>query len=666
MSINHRKLALLLGLSILLSQGCAERKEMNEPEAHSEDWSNPSSPNFHGTKVALTGLISCSTCHGTDYRGGTSGVSCYTCHNGPGGHPAGWLDSTAQTFHGRKVAAKGPQSCAPCHGPDYRGKKGVGGSCYACHNGPSGHPAEGWLDKSKNNFHGLAAIIRGIDECAPCHGADFRGKEGNGVSCYKCHNGPSGHPAEGWLDKSSQSFHGLAASSRSLSFCAICHGSDFNGGSSGVSCKSCHTTLGGHPIQGFLTPDSPEFHGKRLLETGFSYCAGCHGNDFKGGASGISCYTCHNGPGGHPAEGWLSEASRNFHGLAASSRGLSSCAVCHGSDFNGGISGVSCKTCHPTQSGHPSAGWLDPSQNGFHGVRLAQAGLGYCSGCHGSDYRGGVAGVSCYTCHNGPSGHPEAGWLDKTSNLFHGLAASRRGLPACAACHGQDFSGGLAGVSCKTCHASKSGHPSAGWMDSSSASFHGRRLAETSLTYCAGCHGKDYKGGDAGVSCYTCHDGPGGHPKTGWLNRLDPKFHGFAASARGLNTCAACHGQDFNGGLSGVSCKACHTTLGGHPSKGWLVPGNPLFHGVRVSQTGTAYCAGCHGSDYKGGVAGISCFTCHNGPSGHPNGWLDENNPNFHGTKVEKEGATGCAACHGASFDGGISGLACSECHAYP
>ncbi|HLA38429.1 MAG TPA: hypothetical protein VJ417_00455, partial [Candidatus Glassbacteria bacterium] len=177
--------------------------------------------------------------------------------------------------------------------------------------------------------------------------------------------------------------------------------------------------------------------------------------------------------------------------------------------------------------------------------------------------------------------------------------------------HGEDFDGGIAGVSCSICHANQSGHPSSGWLTSGDPNFHGTHLAETSLEYCAGCHGADYKGGDAGVSCYTCHNGPSGHPATGWLLSTSPNFHGLAASTRGLPACAACHGQDFDGGVAGVSCSECHDDESGHPSSGFFTESDPNFHGTRVTLKGASYCAGCHGTDYKGGDSGVSCFDCH-------------------------------------------------------
>jgi uncharacterized CHY-type Zn-finger protein len=386
----------LLAAVLVAGPGCVDRKELNEPKAHIEGWMSQSSPSFHGNKISGVGLISCPACHGQDLRGGTSGMSCYKCHNGPGGHPAGWLDTTSVNFHGNEVASEGPGSCISCHGQDYKGKKDSGVSCYLCHNGPSGHPAQGFFDSSNPNYHGLLASRRGLDNCARCHGADF------------------------------------------------------SGGTSGQSCKTCHPDQSGHTAS-WMDSTSTSFHGKSILQTGPTFCGGCHGGDFRGGQSGVSCYTCHNGPSGHPAQGWLDSSSPGFHGQAASVRGITECAACHGQDYKGGTSGVSCFQCHNGPSGHPTAGWLDANSQSFHGIRVSQTGIKYCSACHGSDYLGGISGISCFTCHNGPSGHP-VGWFDEDSPNFHGRIVKTQGTKGCTLCHGEDLSGGISGVGCAKCH----------------------------------------------------------------------------------------------------------------------------------------------------------------------------------------------------------------------
>ena len=282
----------LLALVILWG-ACADRKNPTLVETHPDEWSEKNSPGFHGQKIVLAGLISCPGCHGSDYRGGTSEVSCYKCHNGPGGHPRGWFDSSSDNYHGLKVAAEGPSVCVPCHGEDYKGVANKGFSCYKCHNGPSGHPSTGWLEKTSPNYHGLKVAQTGPSVCAACHGEDYQGGT-SGVSCYTCHNGPSGHPSTGWFDSSSDNYHGL-----------------------------------------------------KVAQTGPSICAACHGEDYQGGTNGVSCYTCHDGPGGHPT-GWLDNSNPKYHGAIVTSQGLSSCAACHGENLEGGTSGVSCSAegCH--------------------------------------------------------------------------------------------------------------------------------------------------------------------------------------------------------------------------------------------------------------------------------------------------------------------------------
>lgn len=49
---------------------------------------------------------------------------------------------------------------------------------------------------------------------------------------------------------------------------------------------------------------------------------------------------------------------------------------------------------------HP-AGWIDPLATTFHGKEIRAQGwkMDGCLKCHGSDYRGGIAEVSCLTCH---------------------------------------------------------------------------------------------------------------------------------------------------------------------------------------------------------------------------------------------------------------------------
>lgn len=83
----------------------------------------------------------------------------------------------------------------------------------------------------------------------------------------------------------------------------------------------------------------------------------------------------------------------------------------------------------------------DPSSESFHGRAVAEAGwdMSGCRGCHGADYSGGLVGVSCTTCHPGtPEAcdtchQPDA---DMTPHAVHLQVPSGRFEPlACVSCH---------------------------------------------------------------------------------------------------------------------------------------------------------------------------------------------------------------------------------------
>lgn len=107
---------------------------------------------------------------------------------------------------------------------------------------------------------------------------------------------------------------------------------------------------------------------------------------------------------------------------------------------------------------HPDS-WLDPGADNSHMARIASSGIGGCQGCHGQEYLGGTSGVSCYTCHaGGPSGHPQGTvwFFMPDSSLFHGNAAMDRGFNDCARCHGQDLRGvPLENRACSVCHSTE-------------------------------------------------------------------------------------------------------------------------------------------------------------------------------------------------------------------
>jgi predicted CxxxxCH...CXXCH cytochrome family protein len=99
-------LTFILALAILVMyQGCAKEEggiaapTESNLGPHPSGWPSPRSANFHGNYIRDNGwsLTICKTCHGGDFEGGTSGLSCYKCHHAPN-------------------QANGPESCNNCHG----------------------------------------------------------------------------------------------------------------------------------------------------------------------------------------------------------------------------------------------------------------------------------------------------------------------------------------------------------------------------------------------------------------------------------------------------------------------------------------------------------------------------------------------------------------------
>lgn len=203
-----------------------------------------------------------------------------------------------------------------------------------------------------------------------------------------------------------------------------------------------------------------------------------------------------------------------------------------------------------------------------------------------------------------------------------------------------------------------------GVLDPTSADFHGDELARhgSDLELCATCHGDDYSGGRAGVSCVGCH-------------------------AERPDACATCHQDGPTTGAhavhraSGVACSECHIVPtrwddDGHVRRAGLADPLPaeVTFGRLANQTIAATdragpptfadgrCSNvyCHGAALHAGggtttqpawlatTAG-GCAQCHATPPSTP-------------SHVQ----TACATCHRAAqhLDGNLDvGSGCNDCH---
>lgn len=245
-----------------------------------------------------------------------------------------------------------------------------------------------------------------------------------------------GHPAN-WIAD-----HGDAAL-RQGSTCPECHGSDLRGGASQVSCfisqfdgVSCHASgVGKRHTSGYALPEE---HGKAAkarpgISSGFASCQACHGSRYEGGSSEISCRSCHMVDAPHPAAPWLDDLYTHED---VNEQNAGACTGCHrdiGSTeppgcFNGSL-------CHGEKAVHPD-GWDLPGLHGAEakGDPAAEGGFQGCQDCHGADFTGGTSGVSCTSCHGIRAPHPVEGW----SGGGPGHRSTDEGnAPVCADCHSE-------------------------------------------------------------------------------------------------------------------------------------------------------------------------------------------------------------------------------------
>lgn len=111
--------SLMIGLFVLVVSGCGDTNPDatfdSETGQHFGSWSPLTSPLTH-TSAGQADLDTCADCHGQDFAGGISGVTCRNCHI-----------NTGNTV-----------SCAQCHGypattPAHPPHRSLGLSCLDCH-----------------------------------------------------------------------------------------------------------------------------------------------------------------------------------------------------------------------------------------------------------------------------------------------------------------------------------------------------------------------------------------------------------------------------------------------------------------------------------------------------------------------------------------------------
>ncbi len=555
----------------------------------------------------------------------------------------------------------------------------------------------------------LLAALAFAGGCSTANNADGDASNVN-------HLDASGNVVPGWVVLPTGGQHPSAAvlnyTATGLSgTCGQCHGSDLTGGIAGVSCYGNPAGCHHGPVAGWVaTQPATQEHGvsakKAPGNSGFVSCQICHGVNFAGGGSEVSCFTCHGVNAPHAPAPWRGPS---YTHADTDPSNASVCRQCHypGSPNNpvnhpatpapaGTAPGCFNSTlCHGEPAApHPVDNtWVttppapEPHGNAAKAAPGAATGFLYCQGCHGegTDFAGGVSGVSCYPCHLASSPHPPD-WL-RGDTYVHSTTAEGNAT-VCSYCHTNGANSPIAPPSpappagtpagCfngTLCHASVVPHPVDNtWVTTPPAPEpHGNAAkaapgASTGFAYCRECHGTgtDFAGGSSGVSCTNtagCHgaDVASPHPAQ-W--RLGDTYLHDTTDPGNASVCADCHTAGANSPIAppppapaGTAPGCFNNTLCHgepyHPA-GWsdYTQHGSAAKGSPAPLSGFAYCQLCHGTgttspaNFGGGLVDVSCYICHGVTAPHPDGatWRNSSVPTHQSTNPGN--ADVCAQCH--------------------
>jgi predicted CxxxxCH...CXXCH cytochrome family protein len=640
--------------------------------SHAAGWSAPTQ---HGY-AANASLASCRACHGASLDGGTSGVSCNSCHGG-----TAWQSSC--TFcHGD--ATRASNQAAPPAGTQGEtatttvavgahakhlsgGAIGAAVACTACHAVPTGiahvdgtaavtfgaaatrgglAPAWNGSGCASTYCHG-ATISGGTNKtpswtggasqasCGTCHGVPPPAPHTASTSCESCHEGYTATTvnaathldgtvqsagaahAAGWATPTQ---HGYAANAN-LASCRACHGASLDGGTSGVSCNTCHGgTSAWQSSCTFCHGDATRASNQAAPPVGTqgetattTVAVGAHAKHLSGGAIGaaVACTECHLVPAGiahvdgTAAVTFGAGARRDGAAPAWNGTGCAS-TYCHGATISGGTNKTpswtggapqaSCGTCHgvPPPAPHTTSTSCESCHEGYTATTVNAA-----------THLDGAVQVQA-------GGGHAAGWADPAQ---HGHEANRAGLAGCKSCHGADLAGGSSLVSCNACHGGTAWQTSCTFCHGGGASpappvdTQGRSVATnvsvgvhashvaTTISTPIGC-GECHPARSGNVVADVAHlDGDGrAEIAFGALARTGGRNPVYARASETSATCAStyCHGGFTGGanatmswtGATAVTCTSCH---GAPPSSG--------EHGR--SNHRSRSCGDCHGAGYS-------------------------------------------------------------------
>jgi len=277
------------------------------------------------------------------------------------------------------------------------------------------------------------------------------------------------------------------------------------------------------------------------------------------------------------------------------------------------------------------SGVLQKGSSDFHGLKVAQSGFSNCQVCHGINFNGGTASVSCIKCHTGITIHSKTEVADTSSTNFHGIyiSASNWNLSQCAQCHGSSYAGGIASPSCNTCHTNPGGPEACntchGSLSNLSQIYPPRDTKGNTATSFAGvgAHVKHLTGITIGknVPCTECHIIPKNFSDAGHITQSGNATLTFGAVTNSGTSPASysfstykCSNTYCHGNFAFNRSNSQYKDVGYAAGSTQIVGNNyqPIWNKVDGSQ---AACGTCHGLPPTGHVYAdlTGCWLCHDG-----------------------------------------------------
>lgn len=341
---------------------------------------------------------------------------------------------------------------------------------------------------------------------------------------------PDGVHAGGLLDPASPGFHGalVRAAGWDLALCAGCHGDDFDGGASGASCRGCHA---GGPTACDTCHDEagPRATGAHAAHT----------------TAAVPCGECHDVPARWDADGHVRRGGAPDDGVAEvrlgalAARDVEPPRRTEPPRYDAATRTCAAVYCHGGTLGDaaavaPAPRWDEPGAaacGGCHGAPPADHASDACATCHrGAAHLDGVLdvgapGAGCSGCHgDAASPAPPRGLGGETSPQVLAVGVHRAHLS----------SSSLRGpIACATCHAVPATRDAPGHLDSALPAEVLPAIGwDRATATCAGsCHGDARPvwnhAGDGEATCGTCH----GLPPAG----------GSHTPAMTIASCTSCH-----------------------------------------------------------------------------------------------------------------------------